>query len=238
VPLRCRATLERLQSVLDGEARIESLAADLHVPVCDACRDRIRAARALLSALSVPAEPVSVPVGFTDAVLVAVKADRRARVRRRVFAAVGGLAVAAAVLVGVWFIVNAYNKPDDPQPKELVNQPPAPPPEIAPAPRPKPSPEPAPEPRPLRIGDELKGLATFETPKPLSDSAQIAPKLFNALTKPFTAPAPATNLEPARKSLAELPNATRVGLEPVTDTAQKAFDRFLRDVGSVQPKAN
>jgi hypothetical protein len=46
-----------------------------------------------------------------------------------------------------------------------------------------------------------------------------------------------TALAPARKSLSEIPVAARAGLEPVTDTAEKAFTRFLRDVGSVKPNS-
>ena len=70
----------------------------------------------------------------------------------------------------------------------------------------------------------------------------VAPKVFDVLTGPFRLPAPpadpmANALEPARKSLAELPVAARAGLEPVTGTAEKAFARFLRDVGSVTPNS-
>jgi hypothetical protein len=240
VPPQCRATVELLQRALDGDASAEALDADAHPGACPTCRERLRAARVLLAALAVPAAPVVVPSGFADRVLGAMKADRRARSRRRVFAAVGGLAVAAAVLVGVWFIVNANGetKPGQPQPKGFAKQPE--PPEVAPAPREKP--EPAPEPRPLRIGETLAsaGQTLTETPKPLADSVAVAPKLFGALTGPFTGPPGpmAADLEPARQSLAGLPDAARTGMEPVTDTAQKALGRFLRDVGSVQPKPN
>ncbi|MCI0701784.1 MAG: hypothetical protein L0241_11930 [Planctomycetia bacterium] len=243
IPPQCRATVELLQRVLDGDERAESLDADPHPAACLSCRERLRAARVLLSALSVPNEPVSVPVGFTDTILSAVKADQRYRARRRAFATVGGLAVAAALVIGVWFIAkgtseNPNPNPNTPQQKEVVGQPT--PVEIAPDPRPK-TPDTAPDPRPIRIGDELKsGLATLEPPKPLTDSVALAPKLVSALTDPFTKPATpmGADLEPARKSISALPTATSSGLEPVTDTAQKAFARFLRDVGSVQPKPN
>jgi hypothetical protein len=239
VPPQCRATVELLQRALDGDASAEALDADAHPGACPTCRERLRAARVLLAALAVPAAPVVVPSGFADRVLGAMKADRRARSRRRVFAAVGGLAVAAAVLVGVWFIVNANGetKPDQPQPKGFVKQP-----ELPEAPAPREKPEPAPDPRPLRIRDTLAsaGQTLTETPKPIADSVAVAPKLFDALTGPFTMPTTpaAADLEPARKSIAELPQAARTGMEPVTDTAQKALGRFLRDVGSVQPKPN
>ena len=44
-------------------------------------------------------------------------------------------------------------------------------------------------------------------------------------------------IEPARNSIVELPVAARIGLEPVTGTAEKAFNRFLRDVGAVKPNS-
>jgi hypothetical protein len=44
-------------------------------------------------------------------------------------------------------------------------------------------------------------------------------------------------LEPARKTLAELPSVARTGLEPITGTAEKAFHRFLRDLNSVKPNS-
>ena len=44
----------------------------------------------------------------------------------------------------------------------------------------------------------------------------------------------APGFEPTRDALAELPDAARSGLEPVTSTTQKAFARLLRDVGGVQ----
>ena len=237
VPPECRATVELLQRVLDGDATADALDADAHRAACPTCRERAGAARLLLSALAVRNEPAAVPSGLTAGVLDAIKADRRSRARYRLFAAMGGFAVAAAVLVGVWFIAGGQRKPDDSQPKEVVQQPD--PPEVAPPPRVKPAT--APQPRPVRIGDAFAsaGQSLMEAPKPLADSVAVTPKLLGALTEPFTAPpGPMADLEPARKTLAELPDAAMSGLEPVTDTAQKAFGRFLRDVGSVQPKPN
>src|SRR5262249_41064974 len=93
----CRPTTDRIQRVLDGEAA-EGLDADPHSAVCPICRERIRAARLFLAA--VPERP-AVRAGLTDSILATVRADRRARLRRRVFAAVGGLAVAATVALVV-----------------------------------------------------------------------------------------------------------------------------------------
>lgn len=244
VPPECRATVDLIQRALDGEASPESLDADTHATACSACRERVRATRVLLSVLSTPREPVTVPAGFTDRVLTALHADRQAYNRRKTYTTIAKVAacgaLAAAVLIGAFVIINKpqptpYVAPNVP-PVEIAKQP-----EVAPPPREK---IPAPQPQPIRIGDEIAkaGQTLLEAPKPLTDSVAVAPKLFDAIPNPFKLPAPpadpmANALEPARKSLTDLPATARVGLEPVTGTAEKAFKRFLHDVGAVKPNS-
>jgi hypothetical protein len=218
--------VDRLQLVLDGELGQAALDADPHPAVCAACRERIAAARMLLSVLATPPEPIPLPTGMTDAILTAVRQDRRGRVRRRVFALAGGVAVAAAVVVAVWLRWAGESS----QGPDVANKQPN---------LPNPAPEPAPEPRPVRIGDELAkaGEALRGTSRPLTEPAAAAPELFAKLTDALSRPAlPAEDFEPARRSLAELPEAARLGLEPVTGTAQKAFARLLHDVSGVSAK--
>lgn len=241
VPPECRATVDRIQDALDG-AGTDALDADPHATACPACRERVRAARVLLSVLAMPSEPVAVPAGFADRVVEAMKAQRYARIRRRSYAAaIGALAAGLLLTVGLaWYFSSPPQQPrfDDMLPRiEQV--------EVAPAPRAKePVPEPAREPRPIRFGDAVANTsqAILDTPKPFADSVAVAPKVLDVLTSPFKLPAPPMDpmgaaLEPARKSLAEIPVAARAGLEPVTGTAEKAFARFLRDVGSVKPNS-
>lgn len=242
VPPECRATVDRIQNALDG-ASGDALDADPHATACPACRERVRAARVLLSVLALPSEPVAVPEGFANRVVEAMKAERYTRIRRRSYVgAIGALAAAVLLAVGLaWYF--------EPAPQPVVfTKPVAPPPEraeLAPAPREKgPNPEQAPEPRPIRFGDAVAntGQAILDTPKPFAESVAVAPKVLDVLTSPFKLPAPPADpmgaaLEPARKSLAEIPIAAREGLQPVTGTAEKAFARFLRDVGSVKPNS-
>jgi hypothetical protein len=245
VPPQCRATVDLIQRALDGEETPGSLDADPHAAACPACRERVLAARVLLSVLSLPREPAAVPANFSDRVVKAMWEDRHARTRRNVYKATAWLALAAAILIGLYTIVSPPQPDVVPLPDmtprgEFARQP-----DVAPAPRAKePGPAPAPEPRPIHIGDEVAKAEQklLEVPKPLTDSVAVAPKLFEAITNPFKMPAGppdpmATALEPARKSLTELPLAARVGLEPVTGTAEKAFKRFLHDVGSVKPNS-
>jgi hypothetical protein len=242
----CRATVARIQSALDGAvpgSRVsESLDSDPHPAACPACRERVRTARVLLSVLAAPAEPVAVPDGFADRVVKAMWEERHARTRRRTYGAMAGL-IAAALLVALgWYLIDPPAKPQPPVfvKDAIVSRPPE-----APAPREKtPTPTSAPDPRPIHLGDEVAkaGQAILDTPKPLAESVAVAPKLFDALTSPLKLSSPpadpmATALEPARRSLAELPLAAQASLEPVTGTAEKALNRFLRDVGSVKPNS-
>ncbi len=239
IPPECRATVARIQSALDGDA--DALATDAHATACAACRERVRAARVLLSVLATPAEPVAVPTGFADRVVKAMWEDRHVRTRRGVYKAVAYFALAAAILIAAFTIFNPPRRNSEPpwlpKPRETAK-----PTEVAPAPREKTPP--APEARPIRFGEAVAntGQAIRDTPRPFAESVAVAPKVFDVLTGPFRLPAPpadpmANALEPARKSLAELPVAARAGLEPVTGTAEKAFARFLRDVGSVTPNS-
>ncbi len=235
-PPPCAASVVLVQAVLRGEAPPEALGADPHPATCAKCRDLVRAVRTMFA---LPREPVAVPVGFADRVVQSMWAERHTRTRRRSYAAmIGALAAGVLLVIGLsWYFSSppAETYPEPRLPAFAAQNP-----EVAPAPREKP--DPAPEPRPIRFGEAVAntGQALRDAPNSLTDSVAVAPKLFDALADSFKRPEPpadpmATALEPARKSLAELPVAARTGLEPVTGTAEKAFARFLRDVGSVKP---
>jgi hypothetical protein len=224
----CRPTTDRLQSVLDGVTSAAALDTDAHAVVCPVCRDRIRAARVLLAGLPTVTAPPSMPVDLAGSILAAVRSDGRARYRRRVFAAAGGLAIAATVAVVVWLRWPTPQPPTTPH-AETVNAPQTPPPE-----------PPRPQHEPVRIADHLArvGDALRETSRPITGPAASAPPVFsalaNSLSRAATAPA-LSKLEPARNTLAELPEAASVGFEPVTGTARKGLNRFLHDVSAIQP---
>lgn len=216
----CQRTMAVVRAVFDGERPAADLDADAHPIACAECRGRVAEARVLLAALALPSEPVAVPTGFAAGVLSAVRADRRARNRRRLLASVGGgLAVAAALLVGVWVM----NGPAD---RQIVVE----------------ATRPAPEQRPVRVSAEFAkaGDALRESSRPITEPAVAAPKVFASLAEVMLPPLPAPmgdTASPAAVALAELPSAARTGLEPVTGTTQKAFTRLLRDVNVLQPAA-
>jgi len=225
VPPGCRATVTRIHAILDGTAPPSPLVADPHTTVCGACRERARAARVLMSALAGMDDTIPMPAGLTNSILAGVRADRRSRTRRRAAALVGSLAAAIALIV--WALPRGPGPV--PPPEVAVIVPPQP---VALAPT-----ETAP---PIRVADELEkaGGAIWASSRTLTDPADGATQVLalvpGTLRPPPVSP-PVVAAEPITSSLAELPEAARTGLEPVTGSAQKAFARLLRDVGAMQP---
>lgn len=213
IPPECGPTVERIQSVLDRIHGASILSTDVHAASCEACRARVRAA---LGMLELFADPVPVRPNFAESVLIEVAHDRRVRFRRKVAAVFGGFAMAAAVGLALWL-----NQPKD---ASVARQ------------------EPAPVPvAPIRVNEEFARSteAIRESTRAIAESAEAAPRLVASLTDTlFKAPmAPVSyDLGPAGQSIADIPDAAKSGLEPVGNTAQKAFNRLLRDVTAMKPK--
>lgn len=214
----CGPTVDRIQSVLDRVHPVSVLSADPHPVSCEACRDRVRSA---LQMLELFAEPVAVRPGFADSILAEVAHDRRVRFQRKAAAVFGGFAMATAIGLALWM-----NQPKDPS---VAKQSPAPVPQ-----------QPAPAP-PIRVNEEFAKAtdALRESTRAVTEPAANAPRLVASLTdtllKTPTVPV-GYDLGPAGKSLADIPDAAKSGLEPVGNTAQKAFNRLLRDVTAMKPK--
>ena len=227
--------MDRLHRVLNAEIPGTALDEDAHAASCVTCRERIAAAKLVMACVT-SAEPVPTRTDFTESIVAAVLADRqierRIRFRQRTYA-VGGLAIAAAVTVALWLGGFGKSRPNAQSSNpEMANVQPAP--TVNPNPV---TPVPAAPARPVKLGEEFAKAehALVNSSKPLTDPASVAPKVLVRLTDVLTRPAePAPEFEPARKSLLELPDAARTGLEPVTSTTQKAFARLLHDVGAVR----
>lgn len=225
MPPECALLVDRLQPVLDGAVPASALDADPHAASCDTCRERIAAARLLLGVLATPTVPC-VPTGLTNSILTAIREDRFTRLRRQSYAVAGGIgiAIAASLLLATWLLTRGVK--DDPPTGIHVD------PDLA-----RQQPPIAPEPRPVRLGDEFSrmGQALLDTPNPFAGPAAGGSGVLGKLTNSISIPAGTPQgFEPTRDALAELPDAARSGLEPVTSTTQKAFARLLRDVGGVQ----
>jgi hypothetical protein len=226
VELVCQPTVERLQLVLDGEASIGTVECDPHVQACPRCRDRILVARTLVREVEAPSLVARNP-HLTDRILLAIQLDRRIRARRRRWGLVGTLAAVIAGIV-IWSNWPAGSPTDLDQartqgPIQLPNNPAT---ETEPT-------------RPVRIGAELaKAGEALRGPARPSPQQAESPSMLAKITNTFTRPAEGLQaIDPAPIALAEFTDAARIGLQPVTGTAQKAFNRFLRDIGAVQGTA-
>jgi hypothetical protein len=213
IPPECGPTVERIQSVLDRIHGASILSADVHAASCEACQARVHAALRLMELF---VEPVSVRPNFVDSVLSEVAHDRRVRLRRKAAAVFGGFAMAAAIGIALW-----VNQPRD-----------------ASVARQEPIPAPAP---PIRVNEEFARAteAIRESTRAVTEPVEAAPRMVASFTDSlFKAPTVPVgyDLGPAGKSLADIPDAAKSGLEPVGNTAQKAFNRLLRDVSAMKPK--
>jgi hypothetical protein len=223
IPPECGPTLERIQSVLDRIHSASILAADPHLESCMACCERVSAARQVLTAFAEPKRVAASP-NLTETILAGMKRDRIARARRRGLLMAGSFvaAVIGVIVLGALGQSNRFANRDVAEPESL--------PRVA-----------APAPHPLRVNDELAkaGEALRESSHAITDPAASAPRVLAALTDTLLKSPPArtaVDFGPAGKSLAEIPDAARAGLEPIAGTAQKAFNRLLHDVTALQPK--
>ena len=197
-----------VHGVLDGDRPVADLE-DPHIAACEPCRGSALAARMLSAGWNLPT-PVP-PIDFASRIVPSVLANRqRERAIRRTVVAVAA-SLAACVMVTVFAL-----------------------------PRPAGGPSMA-----------IKGANTQTDPKPpqVVESFRLAGSAFVSLTKR----AASESLEPAKNLLVgiERPDpplpATRpfeTGLpasspvEPITNTAKRAINLFIRDVGALAPTSN
>jgi hypothetical protein len=183
-----------------------------HASECPACRELAGSVQMLLSALASPLP--APPDGFAFRVVAAAVRDRKRQLRLRWAKRAGGLAVAAAVVLAVY----------------LGTKPPVatPAPEVAIV---VPKPEPIPTPRPARVSDKLAeaGEAFAAITQRTADEALTPTRNLFPMPEPVALPH-VPEIVPETDPLAQLPGAAKAGLEPVTSSAKRAWNVFVRDV--------
>lgn len=202
----CLEFARHAESVLDRAAAVESLDTP-HSASCRECRDHAAAVRDLLMGLN-EAAPMP-PTGFAGRVVAAAVRDRRVRARRRYagFAVAAGIAVAVAVL--------AWPRAD-----------------VVPNPQPFAQQQLPPEPAPVRVGDrfaEAGSAIASLTRQTADDTLTLIPVVETPMLNLI--PTVPMDTDPTVASLADIPQTASVGLEPVADSARRAFNLFLRDTG-------
>ena len=204
-PTVCDRFANLVQAALDRDRPLSDLDTD-HVIQCEACRDLAAAAR-MLSANLEPLSSIAVPADFIERIVPVVAAERsRERLLRR--GVMAGLASLAATVMAVFFGI-----PRGQDPAVAIQEP---------------------------------ASSALIKPPPVEHSLREAGLAFANLTKRTAQEsiAPARNLlktidwddEPT--AAPQLPKESASPVEtvaPITNTARRAIDLFIRDVGSLAP---
>jgi hypothetical protein len=215
--MNCPECQNLIQERLDGGDFLADAEVDRHLAECRECRQLQEAARRLEEGLRLLPVPFP-PPGFADRMVQQVLVQRRRHRTRRLALTVGSLA--AAVLIAVLAVQNwppAAVLPATTGPV-VAEKPPAPP--------------PAPPPPSLsdsfaEVSSAVAALARRTTEQTVDQTRVLwlDPMPTVARVEPAE-PAP----ELAAQSLWEAGQGVSAGLEPVTTSARRAVDLFLREL--------
>ena len=212
----CSAFEEALQVYLDGSHELPP-ACQAHQAACARCRSHYLAAQRLTTSLR-NRSPVSLPDGLTDRLVNSILADAGGTARREPHWSERLLVVvaAAACLLLALSLSSRWSM----KPTEAPL--PAPAPYIAASPQP---------PAPISVDQSLNEASaaiaslTRKTASQTPDPAKWLPAEPLKMTDPLPDPIP-----PAAQSLAEIRQGAASGFEPMTNSARRAFNLFVRDL--------
>jgi hypothetical protein len=211
--MNCIACEDLLQDRLDGALpgpHASALAG--HLASCPACRQRYAAAGRLREGLQL-LPPPALPPGMSRRIVAAVLAEHRGRLHRQRWAR-AAVGLAAAVLVFVLL---------DKQRPPLAPPPPVPP-EVAEADAASGS---------LRETVTEASSAVVNLTRRTADETVGSTRLLLPVMvarAPTDEPPLPSPMDPPVQSLREAGQGLSAGLEPVTSSARRAFDLFLREV--------
>ena len=241
--MNCTECEQLLQQQLDGEAIADRAAFDAHLVDCTACRARHAAAQRLLDGMRLLVPPLP-PEGFCATIVAGVLAQRKARLRRRRVLAAAALAASIILAVvafarwpgssGTAWVQERMNEfLGSGEPKIIVLD------------------------RSSDMTDAEDGLPT-DSGRSLRHSVAEARSAVVSLTQrtadetvgqsrlllPEALPtAPAPTVDPMGKALdvpaepfREASQGVSASLEPVTTSARRAVDLFLREILPEEPE--
>lgn len=235
LPEAC-ADYERLvQAVCDREQPRSALQSE-HVRHCQDCQNRFHTAELLLTTLEQIAESrdVSLPVNFADRVLPVVlgeqQAERRAERRsRRLRSVLTVGALAASFTLAALLIRDRLGEPAPvPQRSELASLHARPVAEVPPI---------LVSAQLTEVRETLADLTRRTAEEALSPAQTFLP---DRSPEPPVVVVPAEGMGATVATLADVPEAARTSLEPLTGSAERALNLFLRDVGlsqTLKPKS-
>jgi predicted anti-sigma-YlaC factor YlaD len=211
-----------IQRRLDGDFNLGSPGLDAHLAGCASCRRLDAAAHRLEAALSL-VTPATPPSGLAGRIVTRLLAERRARMRFR-RGLLTGAAAAATVVVALLSYSRLGGPASKPAPIQTVDL------------------EPAPQPRtPVSLqasvreaGTALAALVGRTADEAVEQSRALLPA---GLPRQAAFDADSLALDPPVRSLREAGQGLSAGLEPVTSSARRAVDLFLREMpGEVKSK--
>lgn len=204
--LDCNAYAARLQRFMDGVEPVSILQSD-HLMVCPSCQGLADAARLFMSQAPVLAAKVPVPVDFASRVVPMVLEDRRrSRARQRTMIAFAA-SIAASLVIAVVSL-----------PRQSPTHEP-----VARNPQPRSLENPPPIEATLR---EARMAFVSLTRRAAEESLTPARNLLSSvdIQSPATTPTPSRTLPPDASTI-----------QPITETAKRALNLFIRDVGALAP---
>jgi hypothetical protein len=232
--MKCPEYHELLQQRLDGKPVGETGDLERHLAECGQCRDLHAAARRLEGGLRVLPYPDASP-DLTDRIVAAVLRDRRAHLQfRRRLLVVASLAASLLLAVAVYgWIRSRANQP------AVVTKAPAP---VAQSPQSPGQPGPAPAAVSLNQSMEDAGSAVVSLTRrtageTVGQTRMLLPDQVPAPPLVGTNALPRDLVEgPPAQSLQEAGHGVSSGLEPMTTSARRAVNLFLRELPPMEPE--
>lgn len=210
--MNCPDCRDRLQQWLDARTREAATTPGEPPALCPACAEWGAAARRFDRGLRLLAPPTP-PAFLTGRIVAQVAVGRRRRRTRQFLAA--GVAVAAALLFGVWLRLHRDNPIPAPSPE---------PPTLAQAPEP---PRASLRDSVTEAGSAVAALTTRTADETVANTKSLLPVVTDP-TPGNIEPGPPH--DPPARSLRETGEGVTAGLAPVADSARRAVGLFLREL--------
>jgi hypothetical protein len=229
--MTCSDSHELLQQRLDGDPIADRGELDRHLADCPACRDLYASAQRLQECLQSLTSPIP-PTDLSQRILVRWLEEHRVRARRR-RRLLTGMAIAAALFVAVFLGYSRWRHPaelktdrSDTTVRDHVT------PRFADSAIPRVETEPSLNRRMEEAGSALIALMNRTADETVGQGkvllpAEVPTPLFELANPQAMAPIP---LEPPVESLREAQHNVALGLEPVTNSARRAVNLFLREM--------
>lgn len=201
------------QRKLDDVASTENDTLQSHRATCPSCREFEETARRFEAALKLQ-QPEILPIDFAERVLTRYRAEPARPWLARHAGIVGGFVLAASVLIAVLAVNIPRNEPLDSG--SLAMRSTLPPVVLAPD-------------RPSSLSDSLNEAGSAFASLTQKATEEAFDWQFPALSLPMNVPL--DRLEPAVASIQTMGQGAALGMTPFANTARRAADLFLREIG-------